>query len=255
MWLPPCGACSDMISSAIRMNESALRQRNGYFKSHTALSAPTMSRRAARNAGRNPPSSPIASANANELTAIAGDSENANASSENDVKLSVEIVTIWSSDASATPTIAPAFARALGREQKRLAEKSNEDAPALKAQRPQRADLGRAVRHRAVHRDHRADGRADAEDDGDEKPQDADERRHHLGLLLEKFLFDFRVVAEQAVVGLPRGDERRERLGVAQLERQRRVGRPFECVHDLIRVAPDLRIRSWTHSNGRPTRR
>src|SRR5581483_9929527 len=71
---------------------------------------------------------------------------------------------------------------------------------------------------------------------------DADEGRHHLRLLLEKFLLDLRLVVEQPVIALPRRDERRKGFGVAELERERRVRGPLESIHDLVRVAPDLRI-------------
>src|SRR5258706_5090936 len=66
-----------------------------------------MSSRAARSAGKKPPRNPMARAKPTEFTAIAGDSEKENASSENDVKLSVEMVTNWSKDASPTPSPSP----------------------------------------------------------------------------------------------------------------------------------------------------
>ena len=63
--------------------------------------------RAAPTAGRKPPIKPINSEKPNEIATIDGDRAKENASSENEPKLSVEIVKNCSSDAIPRPTKPP----------------------------------------------------------------------------------------------------------------------------------------------------
>ena len=63
-----------------------------------------ISKRAARTAGKKPPTSPMSNEKPRDVTMMDGQRAKEKASSENEPKFNVEIVKNWSSDASANPS-------------------------------------------------------------------------------------------------------------------------------------------------------
>jgi hypothetical protein len=100
-------------------------------------------------------------------------------------------------------------------QQQRLDQEGREHVDALEAERAQRADLGGAVRHRRVHRDHRADHRGDREDRRQRQPQDVDERRQRLRLVAVELLLALGFVG-QARVDVDVGRKRVEAVGARE---------------------------------------
>src|SRR5213078_1559486 len=82
----------------------------GHYDARSAL---TMFKRAARTAGRNPPTTPITSANTKALQTTPGVSANPNPISEKLPKLSVETRAKESSEASPIPAAPPAMANTI----------------------------------------------------------------------------------------------------------------------------------------------
>ena len=140
--------------------------RHGERSAHAARSASTIFIRAARAAGRKPPTKPIASANTSDATTMPGVSVNENASSANVWKFVVEIDIACMNEARDEADDA-----ADEPEQQRLAQERRQDGAAREAERAQRADLADARGDARVHRDHRADDRADREDDRDRRAE------------------------------------------------------------------------------------
>src|SRR5215831_14483347 len=66
-----------------------------------------ISKRAARTAGKKPPTSPMSNEKPRDVTMMDGQRAKEKASSENEPKFNVEIVKNWSSDASANPSSPP----------------------------------------------------------------------------------------------------------------------------------------------------
>ena len=66
-----------------------------------------ISKRAARTAGKKPPTSPMSNEKPRDVTMMDGERAKEKASSENEPKFNVEIVKNWSSDASANPSSPP----------------------------------------------------------------------------------------------------------------------------------------------------
>ena len=86
-------------------------------------------------------------------------------------------------------------------EKERLQEKCAEDAPPLKAEGPQRADLGYPVGHCGIHGDHGADHRPEREDDRQRHAENPEELGHRLGLVCIVFRLPSRLQG-QARIGL-----------------------------------------------------
>src|SRR5213080_2704639 len=214
--------------------------------------------RAARTAGRKPPTTPITTANTRALLTTPGDSANPKPISEKLWKLMTEIRANDSRAASATPSAPPTSAsitdssrnapRTLRRPNPRARKVPTStvrfataaymmitmDAPPPESQGPQGAHFDRAVRDCGVHGDHRADHRAEAEDGGHHQPENPDERRECLGLLLVILPLVLELHVLHAGVRLEAGLELIEVAGVGEEIGQGRIDRATERLHELV---------------------
>ena len=226
----------------------------GPLLAYAARSASTIFIRAARAAGRKPPTKPIASANSSDATTIRGVSVNENAISANVWKLVVEIDSACMTDAPTRPTTPPSEP-----EQQRLAEERREDRAAREAERAQRADLGGARRHARVHRDHGADDGADREDDRDRRAEVADEVRQlpPTGPRRTRVSRFASSVSRGSVSMLAL--DRVEAVGIGEPEEQRRKADAAKRLQHLLGVAPDLGVEAGAagveHADDRPVAR
>src|ERR1019366_2407701 len=132
--------------------------------------------RAARMAGKSPPTSPMPHAKTSEIVMTRSVGSKEKTISDQLAMLIIENCTKPMSIEAAAPT-----------------------AP-RDPERAQGADLALATRDRAVHRDHSADHRACREEDRHDGPEDADERGHPFRLLLVERGLAERLEAEALVV-------------------------------------------------------